>query len=196
MPMKNTLFGKTTASPITTIIRFLSARKCHIILLGEIEELLKKLDTFCSTYEHVDCLYTLFKYRFSGKIIAQNGNVFHNVQREIYFNQQNRGVDKKPSIAIKKLLRKMCEQNFLSALQKNKSTQTQTTDSVFAEGIQKAEKTIFELDLIKTVDCFPDGHGSYDSNLVSSEIKSLRQTILFITVSESNESSQRTQNAS
>ena len=35
----------------------LPACKNHIILLGEIEELLHKLDTFCFTYQHVDCLY-------------------------------------------------------------------------------------------------------------------------------------------
>ena len=59
----------------------------------------------------------------------------------------------------------------MSALQKNKSTQT--SGSVFAERIEKVKKTKFELELIKTVDCFPDGHGSYGSNLVSFKIKSL-----------------------
>ena len=92
----------------------------HIILLGEIEELLHKLDTFCFTYQHVDCLYTLFKYRFSGKVIAKSGNVFDNVQRAIFFNQRNRGVDKKPSIAKKRLLRKKFKQHFMKTLQKNK----------------------------------------------------------------------------
>ena len=43
--------------------------KHHIILLGEIEEVLYKLDTFCFTYRHVDCLYTLLKYRFIGKLL-------------------------------------------------------------------------------------------------------------------------------
>ena len=32
---------------------FLPACKYHIILLGKVEELLKKLDTFCFTYQHV-----------------------------------------------------------------------------------------------------------------------------------------------
>ena len=74
--------------------RFLSACKYHNILLGEIEELLHILDTFCFTYQHADCLYTLFEYQFNEKIIAVSGNVFDNVQRAIYFNQRNRGVDK------------------------------------------------------------------------------------------------------
>ena len=119
----------------------------------------------------MDCLYTLFKYRFRGKIIANSGNVFDNVERGISFNQRNRGVDKIPSIAEKRLLRKKFKQHFKSALQKNKSTQT--SGSVFAERIEKVKKTIFELELIKIVDCFPDGHGNYDSNLVSFKIKPL-----------------------
>ena len=63
-----------------------------------------------------------------------------------------------PSIAKKRLLRKKFTQHFLSALQKNKSTHT--SGSVFAERIEKAKKTKFELELIKIVDCFLDGHGS------------------------------------
>ena len=54
---------------------------------------------------------------------------------------------------------------------KNKSTQT--SGSVFAERVGKAKMTKFELELIKIVDCFLDGHGSYDSNLVTFKIKSL-----------------------
>ena len=76
-----------------------------------------------------------------------------------------------PSIAKKRLLRKKFKQHFMSALQKNKSTQT--SGSVFAERIEKVKKTRFELELIKIVDCFLDGHGNYDSNLVPFRIKSL-----------------------
>ena len=76
-----------------------------------------------------------------------------------------------PSIAKKRLLRKKFLQRFMSALQKNKSTQT--SGSVFTERIEKVKKTKFELKLIKIVDCFLDGHGNYDSNLVSFKIKSL-----------------------
>ena len=81
------------------------------------------------------------------------------------------GVDKMPRIAEKRLFRKKFDQLFMSALQKNKSKQT--SGSVFAEIIEKVKKVKFELELIKTVDCFLDGHGSYISNLVFFEIKSL-----------------------
>ena len=121
----------------------LPAGEYHILLLGENEELLRKLDTFCFTYQHVDCLYTVFKYRFSGKVFAKSRNVFDNAQRAISLNQRNRGMDKIPSNAKKRLLRKKFKQHFLSALQKNKSTQT--SGSVFEERIEKTKKTKFEL---------------------------------------------------
>ena len=50
-----------------------------------------------------------------------------------------------PSIAKKRLLIKKFIQNFTSALQKNKSTQT--SGSVFSERSEKAKKTKFELEL-------------------------------------------------
>ena len=146
---------------------FLPACKYHIVLLGNVQELLKKLDTFCFTYQHVDCLclYTLFKYRFSGKVIAKSGQVFDNMQRAVDFNHRNKGADRMPSNAEKRLLRKKYQKQLFSSFQKTKTTQT--SGSVFAEIIEKLKKTKFELDLIKIVDCFLDGHSDYDSNLVS-----------------------------
>ena len=82
-----------------------------------------------------------------------------------------------PSFAKKRLLREKFKQHFMNALQKNKKTQT--SGSVFAQRIEKAKKTKFELELVENVDCFLDGHGIYDSNLVSFKTKSLLQTTIF-----------------
>ena len=135
---------------------FLPACKYHIILLGNVEELLKKLDTFCLTYQQVDCLYTLFRYRFSGKNIAKSGQMFDNVERAVDFNQKNKGVDRMPSIAKNRLVRKKYKKHLFSSFQKTKTTET--SGSVFAERIEKVKTTKFELDLIKFLDCFLDGH--------------------------------------
>ena len=150
---------------------FLPACIYHLLLLGKFEELLKNLDTFCFTYQHVDCLYTLFKYGFSGKVIAKSGQVFDNVQRAVDFIHRNKGVYRMASIAKKRLLRKKFKKQLFSSFQKTKTTQT--SGSVFAERIEKVKKTKFELDLIKIVYCFLDGRGNYDSNLVFFKIKSL-----------------------
>ena len=78
---------------------FLPVCKSHIILLGETEELLYKMDTFCVTYQKVDCVQTVFKYRFRGKNTAKSGNVIDNVQGAFSFNQRIRGKDKMLIIA-------------------------------------------------------------------------------------------------
>ena len=46
-------------------------------------------------------MYTLLKYRVSGKFIAKSGQVFDNVQRAVDFIQRNKGVDRMASIAKK-----------------------------------------------------------------------------------------------
>ena len=116
---------------------FLPACKPHIVLLGKVQELLKKLNTICFTYQHVDCLYTLFKYQFSGRVVAKSGQAFDNVQRAVYFNHRNKGADRVPSIAKKRLLRKMYKKHLFSSFQKTKITQT--SGSVFAERIGKVK---------------------------------------------------------
>ena len=65
----------------------------------------------------------------------------------------------------------MFKNHLFSSFQRTKTTQTNGT--VFAERIEKVKKTKLELELIKVVDCFINGRGYYDSNLVSFKIKSL-----------------------
>ena len=69
-----------------------------------------------------------------------------------------------PSIAKKRVLRKKYRKHLFSSFQKTKTTQV--SSSVVAERIEKVKKTEFEFELIKIVDCFLDGHGIFDSNLV------------------------------
>ena len=76
-----------------------------------------------------------------------------------------------PSIAKKKILKKKNRRHLCSSFQMIKTTQT--SGSVFAERLEKVKKTKFEVELIKFVDCFLDGHGIFDSNLVSFKIKTL-----------------------
>ena len=82
--LKSTLFVKTTALPVRTTRRvfypLVKITFYYLVLLGEVERLLHELDAFCCIYQHVDCLYTLFNYRFKGKFIAKSGHVFDNVQ--------------------------------------------------------------------------------------------------------------------
>ena len=77
--------------------------------------------------------------------------MFDNVPRVLYFNQSNIEVDKLPSIAKKKQLRKKFKKHSMRSFQKTK--QTQTTGSVLAERSHFVQRTNFGLYLTKTVDC-------------------------------------------
>ena len=91
---------------------FLLNWRYHIILLGDIKDLLQKLCAFCFNYQLVDCLYTVFKNRFSAKFVVNSGQLFDNEQRAVHFNNQNRGMDRVPIIAIKRLMRRKYKKKF------------------------------------------------------------------------------------
>ena len=53
----------------------------HILLIGDNEEMLQKLDFFASHINSLKKIYTLFKYRFGVKFVAESGQLFNFVQR-------------------------------------------------------------------------------------------------------------------
>ena len=75
------------------------------------------------------------------------------------------------SIAKKRLLRKKYKKHLLSFFKKTKSTQT--IGSVVADRIEQVKNTKFEVEMIKLLDCFLDGHGNYAGSLVSFKLTSL-----------------------
>ena len=50
---------------------------------------------------------------------------------------------------------------------------TQTSGSVFADRNERVKKTKLDLELVKNVNCFPDGHCNDTIKIVSFQIKSL-----------------------
>ena len=129
---------------------FLPNSRYDNILIGKIKDFLQKLDAFCFNYQHVVCLYTLFKYRFRGKNVVKSEHLFENLQGAVDFNLQNRGVDRMPRTPKKRLLREKYKNYLLRSFQKTKSTQT--SGSVFADRIEQGKKTKFEIELIKFID--------------------------------------------
>ena len=84
-------------------VYFLPNCRYHNILIGDIRELLEKMDAICFNNQHVDCLYTLYKYRFSGKIVVRSGQLLDNVQRVVQFNNHDKGVDRMRTIVKTRL---------------------------------------------------------------------------------------------
>ena len=100
---------------------FLPNCRYHIILISNLIEFLQKFDAFWFNYQHVDCLYTLSKYRFRNKTVVKCRQFFDKLQREVLFNQQNREVDRMPSIAKKRLLRKRYKKTIVEILSKDQT---------------------------------------------------------------------------
>ena len=69
-----------------------------------------------------------------------NGDVFHSVQRAVYRNQTNGGVDKLPSIA-EKVFEKKIQERFFEFFPRTKSTQA--TGSVYADRIELVKNSNF-----------------------------------------------------
>ena len=151
---------------------FLPNCRYHIILKGNIKSCYRYWMHSVSTTNTWTVCIQFVKYRFSDKIVVKSGQLFDNVQRAVHFNHQNRGVHRMPSIAKKRNLRKKYKKRLLSSFQKIESTQTSAL--VFADRIEKVKKTKFELEPIKMVDCFLDGHGNYTSKLFFFWKKSLK----------------------
>ena len=152
---------------------FLPTCRYLIILIGDSKELPQKMDAFRFNYQHVDCLYTVFKCRFSGKTVVKNGQTFDIVERAVDFNhrppKQRSGQNSQHR--EKDTLEEKVQKQLLSSFQKTKSSQT--SELVFAHRIKQVKKIKLELELIKFLDCFVDGHENYISNWVSFKLKLL-----------------------
>ena len=52
--------------------------KFHILLIGSsFDQILQRLGNFHFTYQTIDCLYTLYKYRLYSNVISSTGEVFN-----------------------------------------------------------------------------------------------------------------------
>ena len=168
--MKNTLFVKTTASLITT------KRRVFYPFVNITLYYLEKLrNCYINWIDFVSPINTWTVFIPSSSTDSAE-KLFQRVEMWLTICKEQSPLTKeteewiKCRVLQKALLRKKFKQHFMSALQKNKSTQS--SGSVFAERIEKGKKTKFELELIKIAESFLDGHSSFDSNLVSFKIKS------------------------
>ena len=150
--------------------RICSVSSCnfHIILYGNNEELLKKMACIIYTDTWIVCIH--FSSVASVENYCKEWTSVWKRATSSWFNHRNKGRDRIPCIAKKRLLWKKFKKHYLNSFQRWKTTQT--SPSLFAERLEKFEKAKFELELIKIVDCFSDSHGTYDSNLVNFKMKS------------------------
>ena len=109
---------------------FLPNCRYRNLLIGAIDELPEKLNAFCHTYQHVDCFYTLFKYRFSIKFWTRVDRCLIMCKEQSILTEET-GERTRFPILKKWLLRKKYKKHFLISFQQTNSTQT--TGQVFAD---------------------------------------------------------------
>ena len=143
--------------------------KFHLVLIGSsLDQILQRLDKYHFFYQIVDCIYTLYKYRFYSNFMLSRGEVFNQLNRAVEHNLNCRIPQKLPSVAKKRLLRKQFKRHYLSSAQKLASTQTLRSASL--KRIRKVQNSKYETDLLKNVDCFIDGYGTVNSERINFSI--------------------------
>ena len=98
----------------------------------------------------------------SGFSVAKAEEVFHNVKRAVYFNRQNRGMDRMPSIAKKSFEKKVKNQVFRSFQKKEIEAER------WFSKIRRKLRTAFEMEAMRNV----VGYRIHGSILLGFEIKS------------------------
>ena len=120
---------------------FVSNCKFHILPLGNVEELLEKLDTFCFTSQHVDCVYTLSSIDSVERLLQRVDKFLITCNEQLTLITETREWTEWTSIAKNRLLRKKFIKPLFSSFKKTKTTQT--SGSVFEKRIENVKKTNF-----------------------------------------------------
>ena len=82
-------FQVTNNFCVSNHISHCSLEKCnfHILLIGtSFAHILQLLGSFHFTYQIINCLYTLHKYRFYSNVISLTGEVFNQLDRAVHHN--------------------------------------------------------------------------------------------------------------
>ena len=92
--------------------------KFHILLIGSsMDQFLQRLDKYHFTYQIVDCIYSLYKYRSYSNIVSSRGEVFNQLNQAVEHSLKCSLPEKLPSVAKKRLLRKKFRGHYLSSVQ-------------------------------------------------------------------------------
>ena len=122
---------------VSTHNSYCSLENCefHILLIGSsFDQILQRLGNFHFTYQIIDCLYTLYKHRFYSNFISSTGEIFNQIERTVHHNFKQKGAEKIPCVAKKRLLRKKFKRHYLCSNQKLASKQT--IGSAFLERVR------------------------------------------------------------
>ena len=113
--------------------------KFSLVLIGSsLDQILQRLDKYHFTYQIVDCIYTLYKFKFFFNNISSRGEVFNQLNCAVGHNLKCRIPEKLPSVAKKRLLRKKNSKDIISVLLRSLRP-IRLLDQIFWKGLEKFE---------------------------------------------------------
>ena len=118
--------------------------KFHLVLIrSSLDQILQRLDKYF-TYQIVNCIYTLYKYRFYSSFNSSKGEVFNQLNRAVEQNLKYRIPENYPVLQKNACCKKKSKKHYLSSAQKLASTQTRRSASL--ERILKVQNSKCEID--------------------------------------------------
>ena len=102
-----------------------------ILIRGDIIELLQELDALCFTYEHAECLYTLFNYQFCGKKMSTVDQLLTKCRGQFISTTKTEDWTECPASRKRDSWEEKYKKQMLSSFHKTKLTQA--TGSVSAD---------------------------------------------------------------
>ena len=163
--MKKSLWVKTAALPTATT-------RCAFYPIADITLYYKKTLKYCYKKRTLSVSptnkWTVYLF-FSSigsvtTLFGRNGQRFGNVQKKINFKEKT----EEWTAVRKKFFRKEYKEHFSSCFQKAKSTQTSWW---YLQKHEQAQKSAFELEPMKTVDCFLEAYVKSTSALLTLKTK-------------------------
>ena len=153
-------------------------RNCRfhaILMVRSVENLLERLKMFKFNYQYVDSIF--YQYMFLIKNpFRQHGSTFTKLEEAVALSKEHTKMLYQPGIHRKRILRKTFKDMFKnSSNYKNVATQTNLVEhhqvTSFDRRIQTVLNSQYAFDFMRVVDCFVDGLGYVESDLIYFNVK-------------------------
>ena len=166
--MKHLLSSKTTVYLTIHHSWFVENCKFHLVLIGSsLNQILQRLDKYHFTYQIVDCIYTLNKFRFYSNIISSRGENFNQLNCAVEHNLKCR-IPKNYLVLQRNVCYEKNSKDIISVLLRSLRP-LRLLDQLFGKD-SKTQNSKNETDFLKIVDCFIDSYRAVNSERVNFSI--------------------------
>ena len=93
---------------------FLEKRKFNLILIGtSLIQFFQRSDKYLYIYQHIDCLYTLYKHRVYSSSVTSRREVLNQLKCGVQHNLRCKVNEKRTSVSRKRLVIKKLKKNII-----------------------------------------------------------------------------------